>query len=330
MRYLIFVLILLVSCHADQRKQDSFVIAFGSCNKQYKKQPLWDVILQNSPNLWVWLGDVIYADTEDMSIMQQKYQQQRDKKKYQKFRSKVPIIGTWDDHDYGVNNGGKEYPAKVGSQKLFLDFLDEPQSSKRRTQQGIYWAYTYDVSPKLKVKVLVLDTRYHREMPGRNTDILGESQWQWLQDELQNSKAHIHIICSSIQVLSRKHRYEKWANFPQARKRLLDLLQTCNSVLLLSGDRHFSEISCLKRQDLPPIFEVTSSGMTHNASIPLTVLRKENSEYRVSDCFNKKNFGVITIDESNESLSLEIHDKNNRSVLQQNVSFSSLGVHYAK
>ena len=330
MRYLIFILILLVSCHADHNNKDSFVITFGSCNKQYEEQPLWDVILKNTPDLWIWLGDVIYADTDDMAIMQQRYQQQLRKKSYQKFCSKVPVIGTWDDHDYGVNNGGKEYPAKIGSQKLFLDFLNEPQTSKRRTQKGIYWAYTYEVSAKLKVKVLVLDTRYHRDMPGRNSDILGEKQWLWLENELKNSEANLHIVCSSIQVLSRKHRYEKWANFPDARKRLLSLLKTCNSVLLLSGDRHFSEISCLKRRNLFPVYEVTSSGMTHNASLPITVLRKENAEYRISDCFNENNFGVITINENKQLLSLQIRDINNHIALQKDISFSSLGVHHAK
>ena len=166
--------------------------------------------------------------------------------------------------------------------------------------------------------------------PGKNSDILGKEQWQWLENELKNSEANLHIICSSIQVLSRKHRFEKWANFPRARKRLLDLLKTNNPVLLLSGDRHFSEISCLKRPNLLPIYEVTSSGMTHNASIPITILRKENTEYRVSDCFNKNNFGVIVINENEKQLSLQIRDANNRSVLQQDISFSSLGVHYAK
>ncbi|WP_372367552.1 alkaline phosphatase D family protein [Candidatus Uabimicrobium sp. HlEnr_7] len=328
MRYLLLLFAFIIGCNANDSTftTNSFVITFGSCNKQYKKQPLWNVILQNDPNLWIWLGDVIYADTEDMSIMHQKYQQQLARTSYQKFRNKVPVIGTWDDHDYGVNNGGKGYSSKKGSQRLFLDFLAEPQNSKRRMQKGIYWSHNYQTPKKRKVKVILLDTRYHCELPGKNADILGKVQWKWLEQEIKTSEADIHIICSSIQVLSRKHRYEKWANFPQARQRLLRLLDTCKTVILLSGDRHFSEISKMKRRDLFPIYEVTSSGMTHSASIPVMILRKENEEYRVSDCFNKKNFGMITVNENSQKIQLEIRDEKNRAVLEKNISFSSIGV----
>ena len=41
------------------------------------------------------------------------------------------IIGTWDDHDYGLNDAGKEYDGKDFSQQLMLDFLDEPSDSLR-------------------------------------------------------------------------------------------------------------------------------------------------------------------------------------------------------
>lgn len=43
----------------------------------------------------------------------------------------LQVIGTWDDHDYGLNDAGKEFSAKVTYQRLLLDFLDEPQDSPR-------------------------------------------------------------------------------------------------------------------------------------------------------------------------------------------------------
>lgn len=60
---------------------------------------------------------------------------------YKDFREKIPIIGVWDDHDYNINNGDINNPNKFWMQELFLDFLDEPKDSIRRTNQGIYTSY---------------------------------------------------------------------------------------------------------------------------------------------------------------------------------------------
>jgi hypothetical protein len=95
-------------------------IAFGSCNREWRPQPLWDPILATQPDLWIWLGDNIYADTQGMEAMRQKYAIQLANAGYQRLRAGVPIIGTWDDHDYGANNSGKEYPHKAESQQSYL------------------------------------------------------------------------------------------------------------------------------------------------------------------------------------------------------------------
>ena len=36
-------------------------IAFGSCNNQGKSQEMWKHVVKNKPDLWIWLGDIIYA-----------------------------------------------------------------------------------------------------------------------------------------------------------------------------------------------------------------------------------------------------------------------------
>lgn len=48
------------------------------------------------------------------------------------------VIGTWDDHDYGLNDAGKEFSEKVTNQMLLLDFLDEPQDSPRLVNNFLY------------------------------------------------------------------------------------------------------------------------------------------------------------------------------------------------
>jgi len=96
----------------DARKQLQ-TITFGSCNKENEPQPFW------KPDLWIWLGDNIYADTGDDKVFRAKYNQQLSNKNYAKFVSQIPIIGIWDDHDYGVNNGGRFFasPSKSRSKE---------------------------------------------------------------------------------------------------------------------------------------------------------------------------------------------------------------------
>ena len=66
-------------------------IAFGSCNNQAKAQDYWAPILQNRSDLWIWLGDIIYADTKDMNLMASKYAKLKNAPSYQLLRSKCPI-----------------------------------------------------------------------------------------------------------------------------------------------------------------------------------------------------------------------------------------------
>ncbi|MEJ8757809.1 alkaline phosphatase D family protein [Pontibacter sp. H259] len=302
-RVLPLVFILAFACkapltHTPEKPIDT--IAFGSCNRQNLPQVIWPAINQNKPDVWVWLGDNIYGDSDDMNVLQQKYDSVQQEPGYKQLKATAKIIGTWDDHDYGLNDGGKEFKKREQSQRLFWDFIGEPTNSKRRQQQGVYSSHTFGPKGK-QVKVILLDSRFHRDSLARikkvyqvnqTGDMLGEAQWKWLEKELRNSKAQINIIGNGIQVLPEEQAFEKWANFPTSRKRLLDLLAKTQArgVILISGDRHIAEIS---KTEIPglnyPLYEVTSSGMTHVYSGNSV----EPNKYRVGELINKLNFGVF-------------------------------------
>ncbi len=170
-------------------------IAAGSCNRQDLPQPLWDSILKFKPQLWVWLGDNIYGDSDNMALLEEKWMEQKKNPGYRKLVDVCLIDGIWDDHDYGRNDAGSEYKWKSESQRLFLDFLDEPTASTRRTQSGIYASRVFGPEGR-RVCLILLDVRTHRVAPRTGGDILGEEQWVWLEKSLRSSTAQIHIICS--------------------------------------------------------------------------------------------------------------------------------------
>ena len=286
-------------------------IAFGSCNKVDKPQPLWEAILQSAPQLWIWTGDIIYADTEDMALMQRKYAQQKMQSGYQRLLATCPVIGVWDDHDYGRNNAGKAYPAKQRSQQLLLDFLDEPPDSPRRQQRGVYSSYTYG-PPGQQIKIILLDTRYHRDRPGPDGDLLGEEQWQWLEQEFTGSPAQLHLIVSSIQVLAKEHRYEKWHDFPRSRVKLFSLIgkHQVRGVMFISGDRHIGEISRMTSPQVGyPLYEITASGLTHS----WRSFKGEPNALRVGTVYTDLHYGFLVIDwhASPVTVELQLRDRHN-------------------
>lgn len=285
-------------------------IAFGSCNRQYLDQSMWQYILQNEPDIWIWMGDNIYADTKDMNLMAMQYDTAKSNPLYQQLLHKMPVVGIWDDHDYGVNDGDKAYPMREESKKLMLDFLDVPKDAPVRQYEGAYQSYTFGKGNK-KVKILLLDTRYFRdeleENPARHPryliseegDILGEAQWQWLEKELTNSDAQLHLLVSGIQIIPEEHAFEKWANFPKARKRLFDLLVKTQPqhAILLSGDRHIAEVSKMELDELDyALYDITSSGLTHSYK----EAKDEPNRFRVSRLIGERNFGLLYIDWTKE------------------------------
>lgn len=255
-------------------------ISFGSCYHQGAESPIWDRIAGGAPDLFLFLGDVVYADTADPGRMKDAYNTLDREPAFSRFRQRVPLLGVWDDHDYGLNDGGGDFVGKVASRNAFLNFLHEPETSIRRSRSGIYQSYELGPADR-RIQLILLDTRFNRSPHGKpgwfswwfkskvvNRDpgatILGEEQWNWLEGELKKP-AVFRIIASSIQVLADDHPYESWSRFPGERERLMELLRKTGAqgVVFLSGDRHFAEIVRRQEPGLYPLYDFTSSGLTH-------------------------------------------------------------------
>lgn len=311
-----------------------FTIAFGSCSHQDDEEQMWNDVLKQKPNLWMWIGDNIYGDTHNMDSMKAMYDMQKARPDYQAIVKSMPVIGTWDDHDYGINDGGKYFSKKEESKQVMLEFLDVPADAEVRKHKGVYQSYEYGPAKK-KIKIILLDTRYFRDTLARTKekgkryvtnvdgDILGEEQWSWLEKELKSSHAQLNIIASSIQFLSKDHMFEKWENFPKARKRMLDLLEKVKpaNTLFVSGDRHMAEISKLKLPGLKyPLYDFTSSGLTHTWEQPW----EEQNSLRVGELIIKKNYGLIKVAWAKKGplVTLEVRGNNGALYEQEIIDFT--------
>lgn len=314
-------------------------IAFGSCyNPRDKVDPMFDAVIAQKPDVFVFLGDNIYGDTTDMTVLAKKYAELEAVDGFRKLRDATYLIATWDDHDYGTNDGGRSYLKREESEKIFLDFYKDPVDSPRRKRPGIYASYTFG-TPGKTCQLLVLDTRYFRdEIPrskakkkkgtvgwydptkDESKTLLGEDQWQWLEQQLQ-VPADLRIIASSIQTLSFEKGMENWGNVPHEQKRLFDLLtkHEAHHTFAISGDVHFAELS-KKDLDGYPFYDLTSSGFSHTNK---SWAQADNS-FRIGESHWELNAGLIEIDWASKSIELSIINPKGEKILQHPIPFSEL------
>lgn len=341
MKKIIFLLTILVftNCktqHAENTivvknpiQNSLFTIAFGSCDNQKIKNELWPAIDKNHPSVWIWGGNNVYSDTEDMNVLENNYNIQKQDTDYLNFIKGKIILGTWDDHDFGANDGGENYPFKRESQQLLLDFLDTPKNAVERKRDGVYKSKTISVN-KNKVKIIVLDTRFFRTeltkgvgskrfQPnnyGEGT-MLGDAQWKWLNNELSSSDAPFNVIVSSIQFLSNKHGFEAWANFPHEIDKLEQTIVSSKAkgTFVISGDRHIATFSSKEVSGFSyPLVDFTSSGLTHI----YTSFSGEENPFVKGEVIKEINFGLLKFDFKNNKVIMEIRGKENK-LLQEYV-----------
>lgn len=324
--------------------QDSISrIAFGSCGHQDKPLTIFKTIVQHSPDLFIFLGDNIYGDTDKMCQLKKKYRKLGKNENYKLLKKTTPIIATWDDHDYGFDDSGRHYTKKEQSKKIFLKFFNETKDSERRKHEGIYTSYYYTVNGK-RLQIILLDMRtfrddllpydgslksdmnYHYTLdysPNTKNDstFLGVEQWNWLKNELLQP-ADVRIIGSSTQFATQYNGYETWANMPFEQQRMLDLIKATEAkgVFFISGDVHYSELSMIPNLDSYPIYDLTCSGLTEEWKFATKNVN------RIGEPVMDNHFGIINIDWDLDSptISLEVWDLNDKMRIQKVLSVDEL------
>jgi alkaline phosphatase D len=318
-------------------------IAFGSCASERQPQPVLDLVVKHKPQLFVYLGDNIYGDTRNMEELRAKYDSLAAKPEFQRLKKNVPIVATWDDHDYGWNDAGREFPFKKESKEIFLKFFGEPADSYRRKHEGIYTSYMYEGGGR-KLQLILSDNRtfrnklrlYRGELshnpkffypldyyPHQIEDsaLLGEKQWKWLEEELKKP-ADLRIIGSGSQFSISYNGYEAWANFPHEQKRMLELIKKtkADGVLFITGDVHYAEISKLTEEGLYPIYDVTSSGITSTWHFAAP------NDNRIEGPVMENNFGLISVDwnKKDPEIKMEIWDVRDNQRLEHTIKLSEI------
>ena len=314
-------------------------IAFGSCSHQQKPQPIWDAVLAYRPQLFVFTGDNVYGDvtSEAMTELRGAYAAAAKVEGIAELRAEVPVLATWDDHDYGQNDGGADFAHKQQAERLFLDFWQIEADDPRRQWPGVYHAEIVG-PPGERVQIILLDTRSFRSAlrptdqrgalgkelylpdPDPAKTMLGDAQWAWLAEQLR-APAELRLLVSSVQVLAEQHGFERWGNLPLERQRLLDLIAETGAggVLLLSGDRHIGALYRLSEGVPYELYEITASGLNmayaHN---------RDMGPLRLGEVYGQDNFGTIDVDWRKGEVTLAVRDMEGLAVRSATIAIGAL------
>ncbi len=331
-------------------------LGFGSCARQDRPQPIWEAINAAGCDAFVLCGDNIYGDSADPAVLRGKYALLAAMPGFARLRETTPLYATWDDHDYGLNDGGAGFPGAAAAQREFCDFFRLPASSPLRTTPGVFDCITFG-PPGKRVQLVLLDTRTFRSplkkdpanpkvtLPDTAADatILGAGQWAWLESRLREP-AEIRVVISSIQLIATEHGSEKWANFPRERSRFLELLHRTQAqgVVVISGDRHLAELSALTPTDGAPyrLYDLTTSGLNQpilpkpapQADLSTEVVAKpvpekpQPNRHRLHERpYTRSNFGLLRFKWGDEpSLRLEVCGLEGEVVLSRDIPLAEL------
>lgn len=317
-----------------------FTVAFGSC--AYMNEPevdrpgtpygsnfqIFTSIYQKKPDIMLWGGDNIYlreADWDSKTGIYHRYTMSRSQKELQPLLANSQNFAIWDDHDYGPNDADRSFYFKHQTLQAFKDFwTNKSYGNNAEQNNGNFSTFNWG-----DAEFFLLDDRFHKSPNDRETGektMLGKEQLEWFIDALSSSKSKFKIVVIGGQFINSAKKFENYANYETERQYILDEIEKNNikGVMFLSGDRHFSELSELKRSNNYSIFDWTVSPLTSGVS---TSAEREVNDNRVpGSLFMTHAFGILKFygNKDNRALKLELFDKDGKSLWFKEIKLKEL------
>ena len=232
------------------------------------QEQMWTQFIALKPDVAFLIGDNVYADVINGKYIGgvaspkqiwMRHLETRENLKIYHSRNLIPIYGTWDDHDYGYNNGDKTYKYKKESAQIFNIFF--PYSEGKSTHKGPGLSYRFSLAGQ---HFYFLDARrfraYYQNEKGTH---LGAEQEDWLFKDMQKHQGPNWLV-KGDQFFGKYPRFESWERYhPQNLKSFLSKVRReKDPALFVSGDRHLTEIMKLEMKLVGyPTYELTSSGI---------------------------------------------------------------------
>lgn len=289
---------------AAKKKRPRFAVVscMDDALSDVQKQ-IWPELLKQEPDFILMIGDNTYADwtkgkSRPVTSVEQlwvRYAETRERLAIFSAEKLVPTVATWDDHDFGRNDGDRTFPLKNEALTAFFAFYPQARPGPGfRNGPGVSsWWTVYGLN------LALLDDRSFRS-PNRmdlpDQTHFGMDQEKWLQAGLKEAKSPVFVI-SGDQFFGGYHPFESYeGSHPKSFKEQLNVWRSSSRVPLVfvSGDRHLSEILKVPAEHLGyPTFEITSSGV--HAKVFPEAFKKAPSPMQLAGVAGEYNYSIIEV-----------------------------------
>jgi len=325
-----------------REKAPDFTIALGSCSyiseealdrpgKPYgSNYSIFESIAKKNPDIMLWGGDNVYlreADWDSKSGIYHRYTHSRALKEMQPLLASTQNIAIWDDHDFGPDDSDRSFYNKYTTQQAFKDFwANKSYGMDAEQKEGIFSSYNWS-----DAELFMLDNRFfkspNKRLTGEKT-MLGSTQIQWLIDALTYSKASFKIIVIGGQVLNTEAVFENYENYKSEKDFLLSeiLANKIKGVVFISGDRHFTELSTLKRPNTYPLYDWTVSPLTSGHGNVERITKEPNTNRVPGSLFAQHVFGTLSFSGEKETrqMKMSLFDKDGAELWNKTILKSEL------
>lgn len=244
-------------------------LALGSCADNVASS-VWTQMQKSGANAILLMGDTPYIDSYDLATVRRRHREFLHVPELKPLISQLPVWGTWDDHDFGLNSHlGNSNPA--GKQRTRQGFTEyRPNANHGENGAGVYTSFR--AGP---IEVWLLDPRWFSfteksPVAPSEPSCFGAAQWKWLLSSLKASTATFKLLAMG-EVWQDKENKEKddLGTFPYEREALYDFIRAekIGGVFLFGGDIHCSRHLCTKGRVGYDLHDLVSSPI-HGRIIP--------------------------------------------------------------
>lgn len=252
-------------------KPARFQIAFGGgAGYTPRHERMWSTIAAHNPAALLLLGDNVYIDNPTRPAVQRYcYYRRQSRPEFRALAASTAVYAIWDDHDFTTNDhwGGPEIRKprwKIPVWNVFRENWNNPSYAGDSEEQPGCW-FDFSIAD---VDFFMLDCRYYRDDPKqRNPSMLGGAQKKWLFKRLESSKAAFKVLASSVPWApgAKPGSRDPWDGYKAEREEIFSFLEAnkINGVILISADRHRSDLWKIDRPNAYPLYEFESSKLTN-------------------------------------------------------------------
>jgi len=227
----------------DASRKSKVTAVMISCVNKDDTAPVWEEIGRLSPDLLCLSGDTPYIDTIKLGDVRRKHRALLNEAPLASLARRTSIVGIWDDHDFGLNNGnGRNLKdGKAATRKAFVEYRAHRNYGNDR--EGVY--HKTDLGA---IEIFHLDPRWFSQSEPSPVDpsqpsCFGKDQWAWILKSLKESKAPFKVLSMGAIWQDKKNsETDDMFTYWYERDALLDFIrrERIDGVILHGGDIHVS------------------------------------------------------------------------------------------